>query len=113
MVSEEEAEVEPKNEVKGEEEKPCAKPYYQFNNKLATAPQAVPEEVANIKDMPYRSGNQGKLQQMAVAFAKSGWNHKLFTSIEELDLYKPKQKKKANAYPKQVMVTKCGGEEGF
>jgi hypothetical protein len=48
---------------------------------------------------------------MAAAFAKSGWNHKLFKRIEELDLYKSQQKK-ANAYPKQVMVTKCGGEEG-
>ena len=52
MVIGEEAEVEPKDVVKGEDEKPCSKAYYQFNNKLATAPQAVQEEVAKIKAMP-------------------------------------------------------------
>ena len=112
MIIEEEAEVEPKDVVKGEEEKPCSEAYYQFNSKLATAPQVVQEEVAKIKAMPYRSGKQGKLQQLAVAFAKCGWNHKLCKSIEALDLHKSQQKQ-ANAYPKQVMVTKCGGEEGF
>ena len=49
---------------------------------------------------------------MAAAFARSGWNHKLFNSIKELDMHKPQQNK-ANADPKQVMVTKCGGAEGF
>ena len=112
MIIEEVAEVEPKDVVKGEEEKPCSKAYYQFNSMLATAPQVVQEEVAKIKAMPYRSGKQGQLQHMAVAFAKSGWNHTLFKNIEELDMHRSQQKK-AKAYPRQVMVTKCGGEEGF
>jgi hypothetical protein len=62
--------------------------------------------------MPHRSGKQGKLQQMATAFAKSRWGHKLFKSIEQLEMHTAQQKQ-AKAYPKQVMVTKCGGEEGF
>ena len=50
--------------------------------------------------------------KLATAFAKSGWNHNLCKRMEELDLHKSQQKK-TNAYPKHVMVTKCGGEEGF
>ena len=45
---------------KEEEDKPCAKAYYHFNCKLATAPKAVQEEVSNIKALPHRSGKQGK-----------------------------------------------------
>ena len=70
MIMEEEADVEPKDVVRGEEDKPCSQVYYQFNNKVATAHQAVQEEVANIKAMPYRSGKQCKLQQMAAAFCQ-------------------------------------------
>ena len=43
MIFDEEPEVDPKDVVKEEEDKPCAKAYYHFNNKLATAPKAVPE----------------------------------------------------------------------
>ena len=112
-MSKEEPEEEPKDVVQEEDEdKPSAKAYYHFNNKLATAPKAAQEEVSKIKAMPHRSGKQGKLQQMAVAFAKSGWGHKLFKSIEQLEMHRAQQKK-AKAYPRQVMVTKCGGEEGF
>ena len=51
--------MEPNDVVKGEDDKPCAKAYYQFNNKLATAPQAVQKDVSKIKAMPYRSGKTG------------------------------------------------------
>ena len=95
-----------------DEDKPQAKDYYHFNNKLATAPKAVQDAVSKIRALPYRSGKQGQLQQLATAFAKSGWNHKLFKSIEQLEITRA-QKKEAKAYPRQVMVTKCGGEEGF
>ena len=36
----------------------------------------------------------------------------MFKSIEELDMHRSQQKK-AKAYPSEVMVTRCGGEEGF
>ena len=75
-------------------------------------PKVVQEEVSNIKALPHRSGKQGKLQQMAAAFAKPGWNHNLFKSIEELDMHRSQQNK-AKAYPRQVMVTTCRGEKGF
>ena len=103
VIFDEEPDVDPKDVVKGEDNKPFAKAYDHINCKLATAPKAVQEEASNIKALPYRNGNQGKLQHLA-----AGWNHKLFKRIDELDMHKPHQKK-ANAYPKQVMVTKCGG----
>ena len=62
--------MEPKYVAKEEEDKPCAKAYYHFNFKLATAPKVVQEEVSNIKALPHRSGNQCKLQQMATAFCQ-------------------------------------------
>ena len=112
-VIKEEPEEEPNDVVQEEDDdKPSAKAYYHFNNKLATAPKAVQEEVTKIKALPPRSGKQGKLQEMAVAFAKSGWDHKLFKIIESLEMHRAQQKQ-AKAYPRQVMVTKCGGEEGF
>ena len=112
-VIKEEPEEEPKDVVQEEDEdKPSAKAYYHFNNKLATAPKAAQEEVSKIKAMPHRSGKQGKLQQMAVAFAKSGWGHNLFKSIEQLEMHRAQQNK-AKAYPRQVMVTTCGGEAGI
>ena len=112
-VIKEEPKEEPKYVVQEEEDdKPSAKAYYHVNNKLATAPKVVQEEVSKIKAMPHRSGNQGKLQQIAAAFAKSGRGHKLFKSIEQLKMHKAQQTK-AKTYPKQVMVTKSGGEEGF
>ena len=67
VIFDAEPEVEPKDVVKEEEDKPCAKAYYHFNNKLATAPKAVQEEVSKIKALPHRSGKQCKLQQMATA----------------------------------------------
>ena len=68
--------------------------------------------MARIKALPLRSGKQTQLQQMAAAFAKSKWDHKLFKSMEELEIHRA-QKKEAKTYPRQVMVTKCGGEDGF
>ena len=70
VTFDEEPEQEPNDVVKEEENKPCAKAYYHFNSKLATAPKDVQEEVSNIKAMPYRSGKQCKLQQMAPAFCQ-------------------------------------------
>lgn len=117
VSTEEGEEEEPKEEDKEDEEEegqcaPRAKDYYHFNSKLSTAKKCVQDEVARIKALPPRSGKQAQLQQMAAAFAKSGWNHKLFKSIEQLEISRA-QKKEAKAYPRQVMVTKCGGEEGF
>ena len=116
MFIEEGEEEEPKEQdnKNGEEDedKPKAKDYYHFNAKLATAPRAVQDAVSKIRALPYHSGKRGKLQQLATAFAKSGWNHKVFKSIEQLEITRA-QKKEAKAYPRQVMVTKCGGEEGF
>jgi hypothetical protein len=117
MFIEEGEEEEPKEQDKEEEEeeeedKPKAKDYYHFNAKLATAPRAVQDAVSKIRALPYHSGKRGKLQQLATAFAKSGWNHKVFKSIEQLEITRA-QRKEAKAYPRQVMVTKCGGEEGF
>jgi hypothetical protein len=119
MFIEEGEEEEPKEQDKEEEEeeeeekdKPKAKDYYHFNAKLATAPRAVQDAVSKIRALPYHSGKRGKLQALATAFAKSGWNHKVFKSIEQLEITRA-QKKEAKAYPRQVMVTKCGGEEGF
>ena len=112
-VAEEGEEEEPKEQdVEDDEEKPTAKDYYHFNNKLATAPRAVQDAVAKIKALPLRSGKQTQLAQMAAAFAKSKWDHKLFKSMEELEIHRA-QKKEAKTYPRQVMVTKCGGEDGF
>ena len=106
-------EEEPNDVVQEEDEdKPSAKTYYHFNNKLATAPKAVQEEVTKIKALQPRSRKQGKLQEMAVAFAKVGCGHKLFKSTEQLEMHRAQQKQ-AEAYPRQVMVTKRGGEEGF
>ena len=87
MIIGAEAEVEPKDVVKGQDDKPCAKAYCHFNCKLANAPMAVQEEVSKIKALPHSSGKQGKMQQMAAAFAKSGSNHNLCKRIEELDLH--------------------------
>ena len=119
MFIEEGEEEEPKEQDKEEEEeeeddedKPKAKDYYHFNAKLATAPRAVQDAVSKIRALPYHSGKRGKLRALATAFAKSGWNHKVFKSIEHLEITRA-QKKEAKAYPRQVMVTKCGGEEGF
>ena len=117
MFIEEGEEEEPKEQDKDEEDeddvdKPNAKDYYHFNAKLATAPRAVQEAVSKIKALPFRGGKRAKMQELATAFAKSGWNHKLFKSIEQLEISRA-QKKEAKAYPRQVMVTKCGGEEGF
>ena len=116
MFIEEGEEEEPKEQDKEEEEddedKPKAKDYYHFNAKLATAPRAVQDAVSKIRALPYHSGKRDKLQQLATAFAKSGWNHKVFKSFEQLEITRA-QKKEAKAYPRQVMVTKCGGEEGF
>jgi hypothetical protein len=109
---EEEPKEQDKEEDEDEEDKPKAKDYYHFNAKLATAPRAVQDAVSKIRALPYHSGKRGKLQQLATAFAKSGWNHKVFKSIEQLEITRA-QKKEAKAYPRQVMVTKCGGEEGF
>ena len=109
---EEEPKEQDKEEEEEEEDKPKAKDYYHFNAKLATAPRAVQDAVSKIRALPYHSGKRGKLQQLATAFAKSGWNHKVFKSIEQLEITRA-QKKEAKAYPRQVMVTKCGGEEGF
>ena len=80
----------PKAEPK-EVAKPTAKAYYHVNSKLAIAPHVVHEEVAKINSMPYRSRKQGKLQQMVVAFAKSGWNHKLLKSIEKFQMHRARQ----------------------
>ena len=68
--------------------------------------------MTKIKALPPRSGKPGKLQEMAVAFVKSGWGHKLFKSIESLEMHKAQQNQ-AKACPRKVMVTSCGGEEGF
>ena len=115
MFIEEGEEEEPKEQDKeeqGDVDKPNAKDYYHFNAKLATAPKYVQDHVSKIKALPFRGGKRAKLQELATAFAKSGWNHKLFKSIEQLEITRA-QKKEAKAYPRQVMVTKCGGEEGF
>ena len=117
MFIEEGEEEEPKEQDRDEEDeddvdKPNAKDYYHFNAKLATAPRAVQEAVSKIKALPFRGGKRAKMQELATAFAKSGWNHKLFKSIEQLEISRA-QKKEAKAYPRQVMVTKCGGKEGF
>jgi hypothetical protein len=94
VIFEAEAGEEPKDVVKEEEDTPCAKAYYHFNRKLATAPKAVQEEEGpKTKALPHRSGKQGKLQHMAVAFAKSGWNRALCKSIDELDMHRPQQRK--------------------
>ena len=115
MFIEEGEEEEPKEQDnedgEEDEDKPKAKDYYHFNAKLATAPRAVQDAVSKIRALPY-SGKRGKLRALATAFAKSGWNHKVFKSIEQLEITRA-QKKEAKAYPRQVMVTKCGGEEGF
>jgi hypothetical protein len=117
-VSMEEGEEEPHVQDTEEEDeekatpKAKAKDYYHFNAKLATAPRSVQDAVAKIRALPHRSGKQSKLQAMAVAFATSGWNHKLFKSIEQIELARAQQKQ-SKAYPRQVMVTKCGGEDGF
>ena len=108
---EEEPKEQDKEEEEDEEDKPKAKDYYHFNAKLATAPRAVQDAVSKIRALPYHSGKRGKLQQLAIACAKSGWNHEVFKSIEHLEITRA-QKKEAKAYPRQVMVTKCGGEEG-
>ena len=116
MFIEEGEEEEPKEQDnedgEEDEDKPKAKDYYHFNAKLATAPRAVQDAVSKIRALPYHSGKRGKLQQLATAFAKSGWNRKLLKSIEHLEITGA-QKKEAKAYPRQVMITKCGGEEGF
>ena len=112
-VAEEGEEEEPKEQDdEEEEEKPSAKDYYHFNNKLATAPKAVQDAVAKIKALPLRNGKQSQLAQMAAAFAKPKWDHKMFKRVEELEIHRA-QKKEAKTYPRQVMVTKCGGEDGF
>ena len=49
---------------------------------------------------------------MATAFAKSGWDHTMFKSTDSLEMHRAQQKQ-AKACPKQAMVVKCGGEEGF
>ena len=69
--------------------KPKAKDYYHFNAKLATAPKAVQDVVSKIRALPYRSGKQGKLQQLATAFAKS---------IEQLETTRA-QKKRGQGIP--------------
>jgi len=116
---EDEVEGEEEEEVANEEEeeetqlaKPTGKDWYHFNSKLATAPKGVQEAVAKLKAMPARSGKMAKLQEMALAFAKSKWNHKLFKAIESVEMERA-QKKEAKVYPRQVMATKCGGEEGL
>ncbi len=112
MFIEEGEEEEPKEQDnedgEEDEDKPKAKDYYHFNAKLATAPRTVQDAVSKIRALPYHTGKRGKLQQLATAFAKSGWNHKVFKSIEQLEIARA-QKKEAKAYPRQVMVTKCGG----
>ena len=70
MICGVEPEVEPNDVVKEEEDKPCAKAYYHFNCKLATAPKAVRKEVSKIKALPHRNGKPGKLQQIAAAFCQ-------------------------------------------
>ena len=99
MICGVEPEVEPKGVVKEEKGKPRAKVYYHFNCKLATAPNAVKEEVSNTKALAHRNGKQGKLHQMATAFANTGRNHKLFKSIEELDLHKSQRKRRPTHIP--------------
>ena len=55
----EEPEEEPKDVFQEEDaDKPSAKAYDHFNNKLATAPAAVQEEVSQNKTMPHSSGKQ-------------------------------------------------------
>ena len=90
---EEEPKEQDKEEEEDEEDKLKAKDYYHVSAKLATAPRAVQDAVSKIRALPYHSGKRGKLQQLATAFAKSGWNHKVFKSSEQLEITRAQKRK--------------------
>ena len=88
MIIGEEAEVEPKDVVKGEDDKPCVKAYYQSLPLKLCRRKCPRSRLCHIA-----CASKVSCSNWLLPFAKSGWNHTLFNSIEELDLHRSQQKK--------------------
>jgi hypothetical protein len=111
----EEEEEEPKEEGTSEDSivaKAKAAAYKKFWNKLPFAPKAVQDKVKDIKSLALRAGKREQLQELALAYAKGGWQDKVFKSIESLGEERSRGKE-VKAIPRVLMRAKCGGEESF
>ena len=100
---EQEGECQQHETAEKDETKVSGKPYNHFWKSLPEAPRAVQVAVKKVKGQPKR------LADMAKAYAKQRWDHKLFKSIETL------QQEKAQArgdivMPEVIMVAKCRGK---
>ena len=114
-MEEEEEEQKEEEEDTGEDSivaKAKAAAYKKFWNKLPFAPKAVQDKVKDIKSMAFRAGKREQLQELALAYAKGGWQDKVFKSIESLGEERSRGKE-VKAIPRVLMRAKCGGEESF
>ena len=76
--------------------KVSGKEYYHFGKSLPEAPRAVQEAMQKVKGQPKRVGKQKQVADMAKAYVKQKWDHKLFKSIDPLQpersqVLKPKE----------------------
>ena len=101
VIFDEKPEVEPNNVVNRGGQALC-QGLLPLQQQVGHCPKVVHEEVSKLKAVPYRSGKQAQFQHMAVAFAKSGWTHTLFKSIDKLNMHRSQQNK-AKAYPRQAI----------
>ena len=111
----EEEEEEQKEEDTGEDSivaKAKAAAYKKSWNKLPFAPKAVQDKVKDIKSLALRAGKREQLQEWALAYAKGGWQDKVFKSIESLGEERSRGKE-VKAIPRVLMRAKCGREESF
>ena len=111
----EEEEEKQKEEDTGEDSivaKAKAAAYKKFWNKLPFAPKAVQDKAKDIKSMAFRAGKREQLQELALAYAKGGWQDKVFKSIESLGEARSRGKE-VKAIPRVLMRAKCGGDESY
>ena len=111
-AEEDEADKDCEEENPDDEHKPTAKNYRDFWKALPYATAGVQNAVKELKSLHLRGGKQKKLAEMALGFARKGWDHKLFKSIETLEEERTKSKN-TTALPRVLMRTKCGGEADF
>ena len=99
-------------EAEPDEGKATAKDYRDFWKALPFAKPQIQQAVKDAKTLGFRSGKQKTLATMALGFAKQGWDHKVFKSIESLEEQRSMTKKNI-ALPKVIMRAKCGGDALF
>ena len=103
---EQEGECQQHETAEKDKTKVSGKPYNHFCKSLPEAPRAVQVAVKKVKGQPKR------LADMAKAYAKQRWGHKLFKSIESLHQEKA-QARGDVVMPEVIMVARCRGQAAF